>query len=223
MCTLSSSSLGQKSFCLVPCDYNLKLACHLGHVSLRMRYFPSKHWEFVFSSIYYSINVTLVLSCMHKNRLCLPQFFAKDTYCDESSYHKWVKLTEKQKSIRRHFSECLSTKKSELSTQTVVQQQRRDFCQVLEAQEGLFKVRWEWIKSAVQQSFKIPSCKLHMAINVKYRLRMTSIRSRLDRSIELLYKCCNSVPVGWRRQNGNQSCSWGRCNVNTDLATATAA
>ena len=41
-------------------------------------------------------------------------------------------------------------------------------------------------------------------------------RSISDRSVELLYKCCNSVPVGWPTQNGNQSCSWGRCNVNTD-------
>ena len=41
-------------------------------------------------------------------------------------------------------------------------------------------------------------------------------RSRLDGSVELPYKRWNSAPVGWCRQNGNQSCSWGRCNVNTD-------
>ena len=35
---------------------------------LRMRYFPSKSWEFVFSSAYYSVNVTLDLRCMPKNR-----------------------------------------------------------------------------------------------------------------------------------------------------------
>ena len=29
-----------------------------------MRYFPSKSWEFVFLSIYYSVNVTLDLSCI---------------------------------------------------------------------------------------------------------------------------------------------------------------
>ena len=55
---------------------------------LRMCYFPSKSWEFIFLSVYYSVNVTLDLSCMPKNRQSLPQFFAKDTYCDESSYHK---------------------------------------------------------------------------------------------------------------------------------------
>ena len=28
---------------------------------VRMRYFPSKSWEFVFLSVYYSVNVTLDL------------------------------------------------------------------------------------------------------------------------------------------------------------------
>ena len=35
---------------------------------LRMRNFPSKHWEFVILSIYYSVNVTLDLRSYPKNR-----------------------------------------------------------------------------------------------------------------------------------------------------------
>ena len=45
---------------------------------------------------------------------------------------------------------------------------------------------------------------------------VNSTRSSLDRNVELPYKCCNSIPVGCHRQNGNQSCTWGRCNVNVD-------
>ena len=50
-----------------------------------------------------------------------------------------------------------------------------------------------------------------------YSLEYTmQYRSRLDRSVELLYKPSYSIPVGWYRQSSNQSCSWGRCNVNTE-------
>ena len=45
---------------------------------------------------------------------------------------------------------------------------------------------------------------------------MYNVRSRLGRSVELLYKPSYSVLVGWRRQSSNQSCSWGRWNINTD-------
>ena len=54
-------------------------------------------------------------------------------------------------------------------------------------------------------------------IDPVFTLHIVATRSRLDRSVELLYKRWNSILVGWHHtQNGNQSCSWGRGNVNTD-------
>ena len=34
-------------------------------------------------------------------------------------------------------------------------------------------------------------------------LKLLCMRSRLDRSVELLYKCCDSIPVGGIRQNSS--------------------
>ena len=44
---------------------------------VRMRYFPSKSWEFVFLSAYLSVNVNLDLRCMPKNHFCWQGFGLK--------------------------------------------------------------------------------------------------------------------------------------------------
>ena len=55
-----------------------------------------------------------------------------------------------------------------------------------------------------------------LRVTVSQHMRPVLYRSRLDRSVEILYKPNYSVLVEWHRQSSNQSCSWGRwCNVNT--------
>ena len=44
---------------------------------VRMRYFPSKSWEFIFLSAYLSVNVNLDLRCMPKNHSCWQHFGLK--------------------------------------------------------------------------------------------------------------------------------------------------
>ena len=44
---------------------------------VRMRYFPSKSWEFVFLSAYLSVNVNLDLRYMPKNHFCWQRFGLK--------------------------------------------------------------------------------------------------------------------------------------------------
>ena len=44
---------------------------------VRMRYFPSKSWEFVFLSAYLSVNVNLDLGYMPKNPFCWQRFGLK--------------------------------------------------------------------------------------------------------------------------------------------------
>ena len=70
-----------------------------------------------------------------------------DTFCDEYSYWKWEKLTEKQqRSYKKgpylHLEHFLDDKDS-ADHAKIVHQQRRGLCQFIEAQEGLFKMRGE--------------------------------------------------------------------------------
>ena len=46
---------------------------------------------------------------------------------------------------------------------------------------------------------------MHTTVWVSPTACITYGRSRLDRSIELLYKCCNSVPVQWFAAHLEQS------------------
>ena len=54
---------------------------------------------------------------------------------------------------------------------------------------GLFKVRWEQIKSAVQQSLKYRVRMHHQVVDVKYRLRVFSIRCPYlsDHMVRIVY------------------------------------
>ena len=52
---------------------------------VHMRYFPSKSWEFVFLSAYFSISTNLDLRNMPKNHFLLAAFQAKDACCDQFS------------------------------------------------------------------------------------------------------------------------------------------
>ena len=48
-----------------------------GTQCVRMRYFPSKSWEFVFLSAYQSVNVNLDLRYLPKNHFCWQRFGLK--------------------------------------------------------------------------------------------------------------------------------------------------
>ena len=61
---------------------------------MRMRYFPSKSWEFVFLSAYLSVNVNLDLRYMPQKSFLLVAFRAQDACCDQFRYHKRAISTE---------------------------------------------------------------------------------------------------------------------------------
>ena len=78
-----------------------------------MCYFPSKHWEFVFLSIYFSVNVT------HRKPKILCIILAKDTYCDKSNRWRRIMLTENWSGNYKEFQSNISIIKSESSTDHV--------------------------------------------------------------------------------------------------------
>ena len=63
---------------------------------VRMHYFPSKSWEFLFLSAYLSVNVDLDLSNIPKKSFMLAAFQAKDKFScwDKFSYDQRATPTE---------------------------------------------------------------------------------------------------------------------------------
>ena len=121
---------------------------------LHMRQNSHKSWEFIFLSIYQSVNLNLNPRSMPKNHVYWPRFGVRTLVATNlaitSDRERLKKLQEGvlliiNESFLVNNQDC---RYRQLSNRT---------CQVSEAREGLLKVRRERIKSSIQQSLEISS------------------------------------------------------------------